>query len=317
MKFPWLGPVVAVVAVAFIFIVNSAYVVDQTQQAIITEFGKPMGDPVARPGLHFRTPFIQQVNYFDKRILQWDGYSTEIPTKDKKFIWVDLTARWRIVDPLKFLTTVGNEANAQGRLDDIIDGISRDYITSNNLIEIVRSSNRILDIPRTEQDISADSEIEKVTKGRDAITREVVEKTRQAVSDFGIQIVDVQIKRINYVAQVRQKVFERMISERKRSAEKLRSEGQGIKADIEGQKEKELRRITSEAYKEARKIEGAADAEATKIYAEAYNKDPEFYSFMNTLDTYRETLSKDSTLVLSTDSEYLKYLKDQGNPVKQ
>lgn len=317
MKFPWLGPIIAVVAVAFIFIVNSAYVVDQTQQIIITEFGKPIGGPVINPGLHFRTPFIQQVNYFDKRILQWDGYSTEIPTKDKKFIWVDLTARWRIVDPLKFLTTVGNESNAQSRLDDIIDGIARDYITSNNLIEIVRSSNRIMDIQRTEEDISADSEIEKVAKGRDAITREVVEKTRQAVTDFGIEIVDVQIKRINYVAQVRQKVFERMISERKRAAEKLRSEGQGFRADIEGQREKELRRITSEAYKEAKNIEGKADAEATKIYADAFNKDPEFYSFMNTLASYQEALSKDSTLILSTDSQYLKYLKDQGTASKQ
>ncbi len=310
MKYPWLGPVVAIAAVAVIFFLNSAYVVDQTQQAIVTEFGRPIGKPIDKPGLHFRTPFIQQVHYFDKRILQWDGYPTEIPTKDKKFIWVDLTARWRIVDPLKFLTTMGSESNAQSRLDDIIDGIARDYITSNNLIEIVRSSNQILEKERTEEDISADSEIEKVTKGRDAITREVVEKTRQAVKEFGIEIVDVQIKRINYVAQVRQKVFERMISERKRAAEKLRSEGQGIRADIEGQRDKELRRITSEAYREARKTMGNADAEATKIYADAYGKDPEFFSFKNTLDTYRQTLSKDSTIILSTDSEYLKYLKD-------
>ena len=310
MKYPWIGPIVAVVAVAVIFLLNSAYIVDQTQQVIVTEFGRPVGKQVTDPGLHFRMPFIQQAHYFDKRILQWDGYPTEIPTKDKKFIWVDLTARWHIVDPLKFLTTVGNETNAQSRLDDIIDGIARDYITGNNLIEIVRQSNRILDVPRTEEDISADTEIEKIEKGRDAITREVVNKTRQAVKDFGIEIVDVQIKRINYVAQVRQKVFERMISERKRAAEKLRSEGQGIRADIEGQREKELRRITSEAYREAKKIQGRADAEATQIYAAAYNKDPEFYSFMNTLQTYRDTFTKDSTLILTTDSEYFKYLKD-------
>jgi len=310
MKYPWLGPIVAVVAVAIIFLLNSAYIVDQTQQVVITEFGKPIGNTVSEPGLHFRMPFIQQPNYFDKRILQWDGYPTEIPTKDKKFIWVDLTARWHIVDPLKFLRTVGNEVNAQGRLDDIVDGIARDYIASNNLVEIVRSSNRILKLERSEEDISADVEIEKIEKGRDAITRAIVEKTRQAMKDFGIEIIDVQIKRINYVAQVRQKVFDRMISERKRAAEKLRSEGQGIRADIEGQKEKELRRITSEAYREAQKVEGQADATATKIYADAYNKDPEFYSFMNTLETYRGTLSKDSTLILTTDSEYLKYLKE-------
>ncbi|MBI4397980.1 MAG: protease modulator HflC [Candidatus Omnitrophica bacterium] len=309
MKYSWLGPVTAIIAVSVILLLNSAYVVDQTQQVIVTEFGRPMGPVVSKPGLHFRTPFIQQAHYFDKRILQWDGDATEIPTKDKKFIWVDITARWHIVDPLKFFTTVGNEINAQSRLDDIIDGIARDFITGNNLIEIVRSSNRILDIERTEEDISADTEIEKVGRGRDAITRAIVEKTRQAVANFGIEIVDVQIKRINYVEQVRQKVFERMISERKRAAEKLRSEGQGIRADVEGQREKELKRITSEAYREARKITGSADAEATRIYAEAYGKDPEFFQFKNTLDTYRATLSKDSTLVLTTDSEYLKYLK--------
>ena len=312
MRNPWLGPIAAVLVVAFIFLINSAYIVNQAQQVVVTEFGRPVGDPIENPGLHFKVPFIQQVHYFDKRVLQWDGYSTEIPTKDKKFIWVDLTARWRITDPLKFLTTMGNEANAQTRLDDIIDGIARDYITSNNLIEIVRSSNQILGQERTEEDISADSEIEKVTKGRDAITREVVEKTHDAVTDYGIDIIDVQIKRINYVAQVRGKVFERMISERKRAAEKLRSEGQGIRADIDGQKEKELRRITSEAYKESRRIMGEGDAEATRIYAEAYNKDPEFYSFFTTLDTYRKTMSDDSTIILTTDAEYLQYLKNSS-----
>ena len=310
MKYTWVGPVVAIVVVGFLFCVNSGYIVDQTEQVVITEFGKPMGHTITEPGLHFKTPFIQQANYFEKRILQWDGYPTEIPTKDKKFIWVDLTARWRIADPLQFLQSMGNETNAQSRLDDIVDGIARDYITGNNLIEIVRQSNRILETPRTAEDISSDVELEKIEKGRDAITREVVEKTRQALKDYGIEIVDVQIKRINYVSQVREKVFERMISERKRAAEKLRSEGMGIRAEVEGQKEKELRRITSEAYRDSQKVKGEADAEATKIYAEAYNKDPEFYSFTNTLDTYRLTLTPDSTLILSTDSEYLKYLKD-------
>lgn len=310
MKATWLGPVIAIAVVLVTFLLNSAYIVDQTEQVVITQFGEPMGSPMINPGLHFKTPFIQHPNYFEKRLLQWDGYPTEIPTKDKKFIWVDLTARWRIVNPLQFLVSVGNEVNAQSRLDDIIDGIARDFITGNNLIEIVRQSNRILEIPRTAEDISADVELEKIEKGRDAITREIVVKTRQAVKDFGIEIVDVQIKRISYVAQVRQKVFERMISERKRSAEKLRSEGLGVRAEIEGQKERELRRIISEAYREAQKLKGQADAEATKIYADAFNKDPEFYSFMTTLDSYRNTLGRQSTLVLSTDSEYLRYLKE-------
>ncbi len=310
MKNTWLAPFFALFFLLIILVVNSAYIVNEAQQVIITQFGEPIKKPIIEPGLHFKTPFIQNANIFDKRILQWDGYPNEIPTKDKKFIWLDITARWQIVDPLAFLRTMGNENNAQSRLDDIIDGIARDFITSNNLIEIVRGTNRILEIPRKEEDINADVQIEEITTGRDTIMRAVVDKTREAVKDYGIQIVDVQIKRINYVDRVRQKVFERMISERKRAAEKLRSEGLGVSAEIEGEKGKEVKRILSGAYKEAQTLKGQADAEATNVYAEAYNKGPEFYSFMKTMETYRNTIATGTTLILSTDSDYMKYLKD-------
>jgi len=310
MKYSSLAPIGALFFLGLILLINSAYVIDQTQQVVITQFGEPIGRPIDKPGLHFKTPFIQNANYFDKRILQWDGYPNEIPTQDKKFIWIDLTARWRIVDALEFLRTMGNEINAQSRLDDIIDGIARDAISRNRLVELVRETNRILDAPRTEEGISADVELEKVTVGRNAITRVVVEKTKAAVKDYGIEIIDVQIKRINYVDRVRQKVFERMISERKRAAEKLRSEGFGVRAEIEGQKKKEVKRLSSEAYRKSQELKGQADAEATQVYAESYNKDPEFFSFMSTLETYRRTIGTDSTLILSTDSDYLKYLKN-------
>jgi len=287
---------------------NSAYTVTESQQAVITQFGEPMGNVIQKAGLYWKTPFIQQVNYLDKRILEWDGYPSEIPTKDKKFIWVDVTARWRIAEPLKFLQTMRHEANAQSRLDDIIDGMTRDYITRYEAAEVVRNSNRILEVEVKEEDISAEETFEKIEVGRNAITREILERARKIVSDYGIELVDVRIKRINYIESVQRRVFERMISERKRAAEKLRSEGQAIRMEIEGQKERELKRIYSEAYRKAQELKGKADAEATQIYAQAYSKDPEFYTFLNTLETYREGL-KSSRLILTTDSDFLKYLK--------
>lgn len=301
--------VIVLAAVGGFLVLNSAYTVTEIQQAVITQFGEPVGGAVLKAGLHWKTPFIQQVHYFEKRILEWDGFPSEIPTKDKKFIWVDVTARWRIVDPLKFLQTMRHEANAQSRLDDIIDGMTRDHVTRYEAPEIVRSSNRILQIDVKEEDISAEEEtFEKIEIGRDAITRKILEQARKIVSDYGIELVDVRIKRINYIESVQRKVFERMISERKRAAEKLRSEGQAIRAEIEGQKERELKRIYSEAYRKAQELKGKADAEATNIYAEAYLKDPEFYTFLATLESYREGL-KESRLILSTDSDFLAYLK--------
>ncbi len=296
----------AVIAVLLVF--NGAYVVDETKQVVITQFGEPIGKPVTQAGLYLKLPFVQKANYLEKRILEWDGFPTEVPTKDKKFIWVDTTGRWRIVNPLLFMQSMGTEIHAQSRLDDIIDGMTRDLITSYNIVDIVRNSDLILTASKMEEDISSEERFEKITIGREKITRAILEKAKAIVADYGIELVDVRIKRLNYVDRVRQKVYERMISERKRAVEQLRSEGQGVKAEIEGQKERELKKIQSEAYRTAQEIKGKADAEAIQIYARAYSKDPEFYTFMKTLELYPETLSG-STLLLSTQTDYLEYLR--------
>ena len=290
------------------FLLNSAYTINETEQAVITQFGEPVGGPVRQAGLHWKSPFIQQVHYFDKRILEWDGYPSEIPTKDKKFIWVDVTARWQIMEPLKFLQTMRHEENAQSRLDDIIDGVTRDFVTRYEVPEIVRNSNHIQEVEAGEEDISGEETFENIKVGRDVLTRMILGQASKIVADYGIKLVDIRIKRINYIESVQRRVFERMISERKRAAEKLRSEGQAFREEIGGQKERELKRIYSEAYRKGQEIKGKADAEATQIYAEAYSKDPEFYTFLTTLDAYREGL-KGSRLILTTDSDFLKYLK--------
>lgn len=302
------GILIVLGSLAGILLLNSGYVVDQAHQAVITQFGQPVGGPVEQPGLHWKAPFVQTVTQFDKRILEWDGYPSEVPTRDKKFIWVDVTGRWRISDPLKFLQTMHNERNAQSRLDDIMDGITRNFITRYDLSEVVRSTNHLLEIKAEEEDINAEQDYEKIITGRDTITREILKSAQEVVREYGIELIDLRIKRINYIPSVQQKVFERMISERRRAAEQMRSEGQGVRAEIEGKREKELRRITSEAYKTAVGIEGEADAKATQIYGDAYGKDPAFYSFMASLEKYPETL-KDSQLVLTTDSEFLRFLK--------
>ena len=308
MKNIWFPLLVVLAAGTGFLTLNSAYTVSETQQAVITQFGEPIGGPVREAGLYWKTPFVQQVHYFDKRILEWDGYPSEIPTKDKKFIWVDVTARWQIIDPLKFLQTMRHEMNAQSRLDDIIDGVTRDFVTRYEAPEIVRNSNYIQEVERGEEDISGEEIFEKIATGRNTITRMILEQATKIVADYGIKLVDIRIKRINYIESVQRRVFERMISERKRAAEKLRSEGQAFREEIAGQKERELKRIYSEAYRKAQELKGKADAEATQIYAEAYSKDPEFYTFLMTLDSYREGL-KGSRLILSTDSDFLRYLK--------
>jgi len=307
-----------VIVVGLLVISGAVYTVDETQQVVITQFGEPIGKPIAKAGLHFKTPFIRQANYFDKRILEWDGNSNQIPTKDKKYIWVDTTARWKIVDALKFLQSVNSETGAHARLDDIIDSATRDFVTSHDLVEAVRDTNRIIDEGSLKgKDEFTDQiagELEKIELGRDILTRGILREASKIVPQYGIELVDVRIKRINYVSEVQQKVFDRMISERKRAAEQYRSEGQGKKAEIEGQMGKELKQIRSEAYRVAEEIKGKSDAEATDIYADAYNRDPEFYAFLKTLDTYKNTVDKDSTLVLTTDSEYLTYLKTTSAP---
>ncbi|MDD3345302.1 MAG: protease modulator HflC [Candidatus Omnitrophica bacterium] len=288
---------------------GALYIIDEGKQVVITQFGRPVGQPVTSAGLHFKTPFIQQAHFFEKRILGWDGDPNQIPTKDKKYIWVDTTARWRITDALKFLQSVGNEIGAQSRLDDIINSATRDVVTSHLLVEAVRNSNRILENTNVDEDaIFADEALEHISVGRQQLTRVILEKAKVLAPQYGIEIVDVRIKRINYVEDVRNKVYDRMIAERKRAAEKYRSEGQGKSAEISGQVGKELKQISSQAYRQAQVIIGKADAEAIDIYARAYNSDPGFYSFLKTLESYRKTLDGKSTVILTTDSDYYRYL---------
>lgn len=305
--------VLFIIAIAAFF-TGVVYIVDETQQVVITQFGKPVGKPVTVAGLHFKQPFIQEAHYFEKRLLDWDGDPNQIPTKDKKYIWVDATARWRIVDALKFLQSVGNEMNAQGRIDDIINSATRDVITNHLLVEAVRDSNRILESKAAGEDmIVTDEALERIEVGRKMLESAILGKAKVLAPQYGIEIDDVRIKRVNYVDDVRNKVYDRMIAERKRAAEKYRSEGQGKAAEIEGQVAKELNLITSEAYRQAQIITGKADAEAITIYAAAYSQNPDFYSFMKTLETYKDTIDEKSTVILTTDSDYYKYLKSLGN----
>jgi len=289
---------------------GALFIIDETRQVVITQFGKPVGQPINSAGLHFKSPFIQQAHYFEKRILNWDGDPNQIPTRDKKYIWVDTTARWKIIDALKFLQSVGNETGAQSRLDDIINSATRDAVTNHLLVDAVRNSNRILESKDLGEDaIFADEALERIKVGRQQLTRAILEKAKVLAPQYGIEIVDVRIKRVNYVEDVRNKVYDRMIAERKRAAEKYRSEGQGKSAEISGQVGKELKLITSEAYRQAQGLIGKADAEAISIYAQAYNQDPDFYSFLKTLETYQKTIDEKSTIILTTDSDYYKYLK--------
>ncbi len=300
-------PLVVLLIVFF----GSIYIVDETEQVVITQFGKPVGAPKINPGLYFRIPFVQQANYFAKNLLEWDGDPGQIPTLDKTFIHVDTFARWKIVDPLKFFQTVSNEVGALARLDDILDSAVRNFVTSYPLIETVRKTNRELDTFEMGVDhVKETSPLGEVKMGRRQLTKGIMEQAQPKLEKFGIELVDVKIKHLNYVEEVRQSVYGRMIAERKQIAEKFRSEGQGEARKIEGEMEKELKSITSSAYREAQEIKGKADAEATRIYAEAFGRDPEFYSFVQTLEIYRTTMGKDSALILSTDSEFLKYFKD-------
>ena len=301
--------IVIVVAAAAFLVYNAAYTVDETQQVIITQFGRIVGTPKTDPGLKFKVPFIQRANYFAKNLLDWDGDPGQIPTLDKTFIWVDTFARWKITDPVKFFQTVNNQFNAVGKLNDIIDPAVRNFITSHSLIEAVRKSSRLLDT----SDVEIEDRIRTsyaVTVGREKITQGILKQAQPKLAQFGIELVDVKIKRINYVEQVRKSVYGRMIAERKQIAEKYRSEGKGEAQKILGERERDLQEITSAAYRTAQEIKGKADAEATVIYAEAYGVDPEFYSFVQTLETYDQSLDEKNTLILSTESEFLKYLKE-------
>lgn len=306
-----LGLIIPIIIVILILIGNPFYIIEEGKQVIITQFGQPIGDSVTSAGLHLKMPFIQKITTFEKRILEWDGYPNEIPTKDKRYIWIDTTARWKIVDPLRFFKTVANERGAQAILDGIIDAAVRDAVTSQNSTEIVRSSNRLLREYKLllKDEFIDEGALATIEMGREKIRQEIVEKAQGDLGTrYGIELIDVRIKRVNYIEKVRRNVYERMIAERKRAAEQYRSEGRGIRAEIEGKTEKELKEILSEAYKKSQIIKGKADAESTKIYADAYNKDPEFYSFLKTLETYNTTVDKNTTIILTTEGEYFKYL---------
>ena len=305
-----LALVAVVVFGLFILLGSAAFVVSETEQVVITQFGKPVGEAIKDAGLHFKIPFIQEANFFPKNLLEWDGEPSQMPTLDKTYIWVDTFARWRIKDPLTFFETVNNEMAGQKKLDDIIDPATWNLITSHHLIEAVRNSDRKMDIKEAGVDEVYKALILKpIEMGRERIATAIMEQANPKLTQFGIELVDVRIKRINYVEEVRKAVYNRMIAERKQIAEKFRSEGMGESSKIAGDKEKELKKITSGAYKTAQEIKGKADAEATRIYAEAYNKDPEFYSFINTLRIYKDSLDKDTWLLLSTKSDFFKYLK--------
>ena len=294
--------------VLLVLLGQSAYTVDETQQVIITQFGQPVGDPVDTPGLHFKVPFIQRTNPFEKRFLEWDGSPNQVPTRDRRFIWVDTYARWRITDPLLFFQRLRDELGAQSRLDDVLDGETRNAVARHDLIEIVRSTNRNPD------DVLIDSEeeaviLERIERGREEITREILDTAAGRTADLGIELLDLRLKRINYVEEVQQDVFARMIAERQRVAEQFRSEGQGESARINGERERELAQIQSEAYRQAEELRGEADAEATGIYADAYTRDADFYAFTKSLETYEQTMDPSTFFILGTDSELLRFLE--------
>ena len=306
------GSFIIIAAVVAVLLYNAAYVVDETEQVVITQFGRIIGDPKTAPGLKFKIPFIQQANFFAKNLLDWDGDPGQIQTLDKRFIWVDTFARWKIVDPVKFFQTVNNQFNAVGKLNDIIDPAVRNFITSYPLIEAVRKSSRDLGAQQEGQEDEDKDTLEtyEINVGREKITEGLLKQAQPKLAKFGIELVDVKLKRINYVEKVRRSVYNRMIAERNRIAEKNRSEGKGEAQKILGEKERDLKRIQSEAYRTAQELKGKADAEATILYAQAYGVDPEFYSFIKTLEIYTESLDQKSSIVLSTDSEFLKFLKD-------
>ena len=296
---------------------GSFYMLEEGTQGVIVQFGKPMGSTVTEAGLHVKLPFIQKIIRFEKRLLIWDGDPNQIPTAGREFIWVDATARWRIVDPLKFLESVATENGAQSRLDDIIDSVIRDLVSASPLVELVRSTTW----QASESDVAgetpqelAEELMQEIQLGREEMTRAILAEVRRMTPQYGIEVIDVRIKRLNYVQSVREKVYDRMISERKRIASRYRSEGEGRSAEILGNMEKELRDIRSTAYRRVQEIRGEADASATRIYGGAYGRDPEFYAFSRTLEEYKEKQNDSIVLVLTTDSDFFQYLKRAAPP---
>ena len=299
---------VGIVVVAALFLWNTAaYTVAESEQVVITQFGEPVGEPIMTPGLHFKLPLIQRRNTFERRFLEWDGYRNQVPTRDKRFIWVDTYARWQITDPLLFFQRLRDENGAQSRLDDILDGENRNAVARHDLIELVRSTNR------EPADVQIESEeeagiLDRIERGRGSVTADVFERASQRTRELGITLLDLQFKRINCVDEVREDVFARMIAERQRIAEEFRSVGQGESARISGERERELAQIQSAAYRKAEELRGEADAEATRVYAEAYNRDADFYAFTKALETYEMTMDPSTVFILGTDSPLLRFL---------
>ncbi len=311
--------ILALIIVTF----SSAFVVDEGRQAIITEFGKPIGAPITEAGLHFKLPFLQEARYVDKRILSWDGFPNQIPTKDKKYIKVDTTARFKIINALKFIQTVRNTSGAKARLDAILDSATRDVISNQNLVEAVRNSNAIIDkIAERERELKdrkakgepvleeeVTGSIDEIQVGRENLSTMIAEVADKELRNLGIQLIDVQLRRISYEESVERKVYERMISERQRIAQKIRSIGQGEKAKIEGRLTRDLQKIDSEAYKDAEKIKGKGEAIAVGIYAKSFAKDPSFFEFLRTMDAYKNSMTAKTKMLFSTESEFLRYFK--------
>jgi membrane protease subunit HflC len=314
-----IGVLLAIALIAGAVILSStAFSVDQAEQVVVLQFGKPVGEPITEPGLHFKVPFIQELRRFDKRLIVWDGDPNQVPTRGREFISVDATARWRIVDALQFLKSVRDEAGAQSRLDDIIDSVVRDNISSTELTEIVRSKDwkvskkdlERLDVVPMENE-NPDELTETIRLGRETLTRNILREASKGMPEkYGIELVDVRIKRLNYITSVRLQVFQRMTSERQRIAEQFRSQGEGEASRIEGDTSRELAQIRSEAQRKAEIVRGEADAEAMRIYNEAFASDADFFSFLRTLESYPKTLTERSTFILGTESDYLRFLNN-------
>jgi len=308
-----MGKLFSLLITVFIFVIvlifgGAFYIVNESEQVVITQFGKPVGNPITTPGLKIKKPFLETANYFDKRFIAWDGEPKQVSTRDKRFININTYARWRISDPLQYAKRLFDESKALTRLGSVLEGATQNAIANHDLIELVRSSNRDYVSAQENSDEKSNKEKAIIKSGRDEITKEILALAKESTKDLGIEILDFKFKRINYVPEVRQKVYERMISERKRIAEEFRSQGAGESARINGQKDRDLKEITSDAYRRSQEIKGRADGEAANIYAGAYNKNPSFYRFMRTMEIYKETLDDETVLVLSTEGEFLKFL---------
>ncbi len=302
---------VVVLIVGAVAFANSGYIVTEAEQVILTRFGKPVGDPISEQGFHLKIPFITQVHSFDKRFLEWDGEANQLPTRDKRFIWVDTYARWRISDPLKYFQRLKDERGAQTRLDDILDGETRNSIANHDLVEVVRSNNRTPEIDASQTDEERVT-LDPIEVGREKIRLEILTKAQARTTDLGIEILDVRLKRINYVAEVQDKVFDRMIAERQRIAARFRSQGEGEALRIQGEKERDLKQISSEAYRQAEEVRGKADARATEIYAGVYNRSTDtqkFYEFLKSMETLESTIDANTVLLLSSEGDLYRYLK--------